>query len=319
MPRVLLTTTSFQDTPGVHHEKLATAGYEIVRERGPLPELRMLELTGGGDAFLCGEDASTEADIAKSSPRLRVISKYGIGLDKIDVRTATAHMIPVLVTPGVNHTTGAEHTFLFLLALEKNMLFHCDSTRSGGWKRRTGRELLGKRIGIVGLGRIGKEVAIRARAFGMEPVGFNIYRDEAFAKQHGVARAATVDEIFATADCIIFHTNLTPETRDLVSTKSIAKMKKGGIILNCARGEIVNTADMAAALESGQVAGYCTDGLDQEPPPDDHPLLLQPNCIITTHVGSRTFESAQRLATCAVENLVLCLSDQPPLAQANKF
>ncbi|MDP2138860.1 MAG: phosphoglycerate dehydrogenase [Candidatus Didemnitutus sp.] len=319
MTRVLLTTTSFQDTPGIHHEKLAAAGLEVVGERGPLPESRMLEFAGQFDAFLCGDDAITEAVIAKSSPRLKVISKYGIGLDKIDVAAATARKIPVLFTPGVNHTTVAEHVFLLLLSLEKNLLFHCDSTRSGGWKRKTGHEVLGKKIGIIGLGRIGKEVAIRARAFGMEATGFDLYWDEKFAAQHGVARAASIDEILADSDYLSLHTNLTPETRDLICTASIAKMKPGVIILNCARGEIVNTADLVTALHSGKVAGYGTDVLDQEPPPADHPLLKLPNCLVTPHVGSRTFESVQRQATCAVENLTRFLAGEAPHAQANKF
>ena len=319
MPRVLLTTTSFQDTPGIHHDMLAAAGFEIVRERGPLAESRMLELAGQFDAFLCGDDAITQAVIEKSLPRLKVISKYGIGLDKIDVKCATAHKIPVLFTPGVNHTTVAEHTFLLLLALEKHLLFHCDSTRSGGWKRKTGHELLGKTIGIVGVGRIGKEVAIRARAFGMEPVGYDLYWDEKFAAQHGVKRAATLDEIFACADYLSRHPNLTPETRDMICAASIAKMKPGVLILNCARGEIVHTSDLVDALKSGRVGGYGADVLDQEPPPADHPLLKLPNCVITPHIGSRTFESVQRQATCAVENLTLFLAGQKPHAQANTF
>lgn len=319
MPRILLTTTSFQDTPGRHHDLLAAAGLDIVRERGPLSEARLLELTGEFDAFLCGDDTITRAVIEKSLPRLKVISKYGIGLDKIDVPCATERKIPVLFTPGVNHTTVAEHTFLLLLALEKNLLFHCDSTRSGGWKRQTGHELFGKTIGIVGVGRIGKEVAIRARAFGMEPIGYDLYWDDKFAAQYGVKRVATLDEIFAAADYLSLHTNLTPETRDMICAASIAKMKKGVIILNCARGEIVHTADLVAALQSGQVAGYGADVLDQEPPPADHPLLKLPNCVITPHIGSRTFESVQRQATCAVENLTLFLSGQKPHAQANKF
>ncbi|MDP1581006.1 MAG: phosphoglycerate dehydrogenase [Candidatus Didemnitutus sp.] len=319
MTRVLLTTTSFQDTPGVHHHKLAASGYEIVCERGPLPGSRMLELAGEFDAFICGDDAITEAVIEKSLPRLKVISKYGIGLDKIDVKAATARKIPVLFTPGVNHTTVAEHVFLLLLTLEKNLLFHCDSTRSGGWKRKTGHELLAKKIGIVGLGRIGKEVAIRARAFGMEVVAYDIYWDEKFAQQHSVTRAHTLAEIFSSADYISLHTNLTPETRDMICTASIAKMKDGVIILNCARGEIVHTADIVTALQSGKVAGYGTDVLDQEPPPADHPLLKLSNCVVTPHVGSRTFESVQRQATCAVENLMLFMSGAAPHAQANKF
>lgn len=319
MTRVLLTTTSFQDTPGAHHDMLATAGYEIVRERGPLPESRMLELAGEFDAFLCGDDAITAEVIAKSLPRLKVISKYGIGLDKIDVKAATAAKIPVLFTPGVNHTTVAEHTFLLLLALEKNFLFHTDSTRSGGWKRKTGHEIASKTIGIVGLGRIGKEVAIRARAFGMEVIAFDVYWDEAFATAHQVKRAATKEEIFTAADYISLHTNLTPETRDMINAASIATMKKGAIILNCARGEIVHTADMVAALQSGQLGGYGADVLDEEPPAPDHPLLKLPNVVVTPHIGSRTAESVQRQACCSVENLVRYLSGQKPIAQANQF
>jgi len=317
--RVLLTTTSFQDTPGRHHELMTAAGFEVVSERGPLPESRMLELAGQFDAFICGDDAITRAVIEKSLPRLKVISKYGIGLDKIDVKSATEFKIPVLFTPGVNHTTVAEHTFLLLLALEKSLLFHCDSTRAGGWKRRTGHELMGKTIGIVGVGRIGKEVALRARAFGMEPVGYDLYWDDKFAAQHGVRRAASLEEVFACSDYLSLHTNLTPETRDMVCTASIAKMKPGVIILNCARGEIVNTADMAAALQSGRVAGYGTDVLEQEPPPADHPLLKLANCIVTPHIGSRTHESVQRQAVCAVENLTLFLAGKKPHAQANTF
>ncbi|MGH8018385.1 MAG: NAD(P)-dependent oxidoreductase, partial [Opitutaceae bacterium] len=175
MIRILLTTTSFQDTPGEHHTLLEQAGYEVVRERGPLTEARMLELAGGFDAFICGDDAITRAVLEKSLPRLKIISKYGIGVDKIDVKSATGFSIPVLFTPGVNHTTVAEHTFLLLLALEKNLLFATDATRRGEWKRKTGHELLEKTIGIIGLGRIGKEVAIRARAFCMNPIGFDVY------------------------------------------------------------------------------------------------------------------------------------------------
>ena len=317
MKRILLTTTSFQDTPGDHHKILADTGWEIVRARGPLSEAQTLELVGDIDAFICGDDAITRKVLEKARPRLKIISKYGIGVDKIDVKSATEFGLPVLFTPGVNHTTVAEHTFLLLLALEKNFIAAVDATRKGEWTRKSGHELLDKTIGIIGLGRIGKEVAIRARAFGMHPVGFDVYWDEAFARQHGVRRAATLDELFAASDYISLHTNLTPETRDMINARSIAKMKKGVIILNCARGEIVHTADMVTALQSGQVAGYGADVLDQEPPPASHPLLKLPNCIITPHVASRTYESVVRQATTAVKNLILAMNGDKPIAQVN--
>ena len=316
-PRILLTTTSFQDTPGEHHDRLAATGWEVVTARGPLSEADTLAAVGEVDGYICGDDAITRRVLEKASPRLKVLSKYGIGVDKIDVAACTEMGIPVLFTPGVNHTTVAEHAFLLLLALEKNLLFHCDSTRAGGWKRQTGHELLGKTIGIVGLGRIGREVAIRAKAFGMRPLGYDVYWDEAFAAEHGVTRAATIDEVFAQSDYLSLHTNLTPETRDLVRAETIRRMKPDVIVINCARGEIVNTADMAAALASGRVRGYGTDVLDVEPPPADHPLTHLPNCLVTPHVGSRTSESVQRQALAAVENLVRAMHGEPPLAQVN--
>jgi D-3-phosphoglycerate dehydrogenase len=316
-PRILLTTTSFQDTPGEHHAALAATGWEVVTARGPLSEADTLAAVGGCDGSICGDDAITRRVLLKAAPRLKVLSKYGIGVDKIDVATCTELGIPLLFTPGVNNTTVAEHAFLLLLALEKNLLFHTDSTRTGGWQRRTGHELLGKTIGIVGMGRIGREVAIRARAFGMNPVGHDLHWDESFAAAHGVRRAATLVELLAAADYVSLHTNLTAETRDLVRRETIERMRPGVIVINCARGEIVNTADMAAALASGHVRGYGTDVLDEEPPPAGHPLVGLPNCVITPHVGSRTHESVQRQAMAAVTNLIRAMHGEPPLAQVN--
>ena len=315
--KILITTTSFQDTPGAHHDLLAKTSWELVTARGPLNEADTLALVGDVDGYICGDDAITRKVLEKARPKLRVLSKYGIGVDKIDVKAATEFGIPVLFTPGVNHTTVAEHTFLLLLALEKNLMFHTDSTRSGGWKRKTGHELFEKTIGIVGLGRIGKEVAIRAKAFGMASVGFDVYWDEKFAQENGVKRAATLDELLAVSDYISLHTNLTPETRDMISAKSFAKMKPGVIILNCARGEIVNTNDMVEALQSGRVAGYGADVLEQEPPPADHPLLKLPNVVITPHIASRTYESVLRQATTSVKNLILAMNGEKPIAQVN--
>jgi D-3-phosphoglycerate dehydrogenase len=316
-PRILLTTTSFQDTPGEHHAALAATGWDLVAARGPLSEADTLALVGDVDGFICGDDCITRAVLEKARPRLRVLSKYGIGVDKIDVAACTAMGVPVLFTPGVNHQTVAEHAFLLLLALEKNLLFHADSTRSGGWQRRTGRELAGKTIGIVGLGRIGREVAIRARAFGMRCIGHGLHWDDTFAAEQGLARAGTLAELLATADYVSLHTSLRAETRHLIRAETIAIMKPDAIVINCARGEIVNTAHMAEALRTGRLRGYATDVLDVEPPPTDHPLTRLPNCLVTPHVGSRTLESVQRQAMAAVTNLIRAMHGQHPLAQVN--
>ena len=315
--RILLTTTSYQDIPGPHHELLESTGIEIVRERGPLSEQRMLELVGDFDAILCGDDVISRAVLEKAAPRLKILSKYGIGVDKIDVKAATEMGIPLSFCPGVNHTTVAEHTFALLLALVRNLLEIANATRTGNWKRLTGHEIMGKTIGIVGLGRIGKEVAIRAKAFGMNVIGFDVYWDEEFAAAHDILRVPSMAEIFTGSDIISLHTNLTEETRDMIRAETIAIMKDGVILLNCSRGEVVNTADLAAALNNGKVGGYGADVLDEEPPPADHPLLTAKNCIVTSHIGSRTYESVQRQAMMAAQNLLNMLRGEKPLAQVN--
>jgi D-3-phosphoglycerate dehydrogenase len=317
MTRVLLSTTSFQDTPGIHHEMLAKAGFEIVRERGPLPESRMLELAGQFDAYLCGDDAFTRAVIEKSLPRLKVISKYGIGLDKIDVAAATDLKVPVLFTPGVNHTTVAEHTFALLLATARNLVTEANHVAAGRWTRITGSELCGKTLAIIGFGRIGKEVAIRARAFGIKVLGYDLYWDEDFARWHDVERVQDLDALLSRSDIVSLHVNLTPQTNHLLNGQNLSRLRKGAIIVNCARGELVEVEGLVAALKSGHLRGYAADVLDQEPPPADHPLLGLPNVILTPHIGSRTNESVQRQASCAVENLTLFLSGRRPIAQAN--
>jgi D-3-phosphoglycerate dehydrogenase len=315
--RILLTTTSYQDTPGSHHDLLESQGWDIVRERGPLNEQQMLALAGEFDGFLCGDDAITAEVIDKSLPRLKWISKYGIGIDKIDKAHATARGIPIGFCPGVNHTTVAEHTFGLMIGLSKKIVEVASYTSAGEWKRLTGNEILGKRLGIVGMGRIGKAVIERATAFGMELQAYDINWDDDFATSHEVSRCKSTDELFATSDIVSLHCFLDEHTEDLVNRQSIAAMKDGVIIINCARGEIVNTIDIAEALHSGKVGGYAADVLEVEPPPADHVLFSTPNTIITSHVGSRTYESVQRQATMATRNLINFVEGMPPLAQAN--
>ncbi len=317
--RVLLTTTSFQDTPGIHHGMLDKTGFEIIRERGPLPESKMLELAGEFDAYLCGDDALTRTVIQKSLPRLKVISKYGIGLDKIDVPAASDLKVPVLFTPGVNHTTVAEHTFALMLAAMRNLVVEANHVAAGRWTRITGNEVCGKTLAIVGFGRIGKEVAIRAKAFGLNVIGYGNYWDEDFARCYDIKRFESFDDVLRQADIISLHTKLTAATKGLINAKNFPLIKKGAVIVNTGRGELVELTALVEALKSKQLLAYAADVLDQEPPPVDHPLLGLPNVILTPHIGSRTHESVQRQASCAVENLTRYLAGKDPIARANPF
>ncbi len=315
--RVLLTTCSYQDTPGPHHKLMESQGWEIVRERGPLSEARMLELAGDFDAFLCGDDGITRAVLEKSLPRLKVISKYGIGLDKIDIPATKELKVPVLFTPGVNHDTVAEHTFLLLLALAKNFVYAIDGTRAGRWDRKTGSELFDKKIGLIGLGRIGQEVARRARAFGMEVHAYGNYWPEEIAEEFQIIRHDSLDSLFSSVDIVSPHTKLTAETLNCVNAERLAMMPDGSWVINTGRGELIDQAAIIAALDSGKLAGYAADVLDEEPPPADHPLLHHPKVIITPHVGSRTFESVPRQAMKSLTNLINALKGEGETNCAN--
>ena len=319
--RVLLTTTSFQDTPGTHQDLLNSQDWEVIRARGPLSEAEMLDLSGNFDAFLCGDDSITQAVIDKSLPRLQIISKYGIGLDKINVDYATKKGLPVLFTPGVNHTTVAEHTFGLLLGITKDIQSNAVAVQNGewvaGWKKPVGNEIMGKTIGILGLGRIGKEVAIRARAFGMSIIAFDPYFDDSFASENGVKRCSSMNEVLNNSDVVSLHCFLNDETEDMINAAKIAEMRDQVIVLNCARGELVNTKDMADALKSGKVGGYGADVLDAEPPAPGHVLIGAPNCIITSHIGSRTHESVQRQANRCLNNAINFFSGADDVLCAN--
>jgi len=319
--KVLLTTTSFQDTPGKHHDVLNASGFEIVTARGPLDEKQMLDLLskGGFDGLLNGDDLITSKVIDAALPRLKVIAKYGIGLDSIDVAYATAKRIPVLFTPGVNETTVAEHTFALMICVAKAFWFHMKSVKSGSWKRQTGVELFGKTLGVLGMGRIGKEVVKRGIAFGMTPIAYDPHFDEAFAKQHTVRRLAAAEDVLREADVVSLHMNLTPETRGFISRRTLALMKDGAIIVNTARGGLVVEADVAEACKSGKLRGYGADVLEIEPIKAPHIFQEIDNVIITPHVGSRTFESVQRQGLRAAMNLVNYLKGDSDYVQANKF
>jgi D-3-phosphoglycerate dehydrogenase len=315
--RILLTTTSYQDTPGPHHQRLEEQGFEIVRERGPLPESRMLELAGAFDGFLCGDDAITRAVLEKALPRLRVISKYGIGLDKIDLQAARNLGVPVLFTPGVNHTTVAEHTFCLLLASRRNLLTATDSTRAGGWQRPTGHELWRQRIGVIGLGRIGQEMIKRCLGFEMEVHAFGNYWPDDFAAGQAMTRHTSIDSLCAAVDILSLHTKLEAASHHLIDARRLSLLPKGAVLVNTSRAELVDTAAVLAALDSGHLAAYATDVMDQEPPPPDHPLLRHPKAIVTPHIGSRTYESVPRQAMMATNNLIHFLHGDGEYFQAN--
>jgi len=320
--RILLTTTSYQDTPGAHHEALEKSGFEVVRARGPLNEQQMLDViaeSGPFDGTLNGDDAFTPKVIDALLPELKVIAKYGIGLDAIDVDYATSKKLPVLFTPGVNHTTVAEHAIGLMIGVAKHFYPHMTAVKAGQWKRITGCELMGKTLGVIGMGRIGKEVLIRAAAFGMKTIAYDAYWDGAFAWKNKVDRAQSAEQVLEEADVVSLHMPLTDETDKFINAERIAKMKDGAIVINTARGGLVDEAAIAEACESGKLRGFGTDVLNVEPMQTPHPFQKIDNILVTPHVGSRTFESVERQAMRATKNLVNFLTGGSDYIQANKW
>ena len=317
--RVLITTTSFMNTPGTHHDLLREQGYEIVTAGGPLNEDQMIDLVGDVDGIICGDDAITRNVIEKALPKLKVVSKYGIGVDRIDLEAARELGVPVTYTPGVNEVTVAEHVFGLMISLARNIPQENQWIKEGQWKRITGHELWGKTIGIIGMGRIGKQVARRALAFEMKVLGCDPIWDDPFCQQYSVGRCLMAEELLEQGDIITLHMNLTPENRYFINRARLSLMKPTAYLINCARGALVNTVDLLEALRKGRIAGYAADVLEHEPPDPDDPLVRcgLENVILTPHIGSRTYESVVRQATMAVKNFVAVLRGERPLARAN--
>jgi D-3-phosphoglycerate dehydrogenase len=331
--RVLVTTTSFLDTPGPHVSELAGGGFTLVKARGPLSEAQLLSVIdaeGPFDGFLVGEDAFTERVLRRIHPHAKVISRYGVGLDKIDVDVAKELGITVCNTPGVNHLTVTEHTFGLILSLMRHIPEHHASVQKLQWRRITGNELAGKTLGVLGFGRVGREVAKRALAFGVnvqiynsswsnEQQSFiealrNAYASPIFADIPAtITRSSSPEEILKTSDIISLHMNLTKQNSNFLNTRRIQACKRGAIIINVSRGGLVDQRALADALRSGHIKGFGADVIEPEPITADNPLIGAPNVIITPHVGSRTVESIARQGLAAVRNLLGVLRHEQQL------
>ena len=318
MKKILLTSTSFQDTPGQHHDVLKKQDFEVDRLRGPLKAAELLPIIGKYDGIICGDDELNSHVIREGAQgNLKVISKYGIGLDKIDIQAATRWKIPVTYCPGVNHITVAEHTFALLLSLVRKIPEEYNYVHKGEWKRLTGHEIHKKSLGILGLGRIGKEVAKRAVCFGMTVYAFDLEIDRLFIEQTNINIQDSPEEVFKRCDIVTLHMPLNDQTRHYINQSRIHLMKKGVFIINTARGALVDEQDIVNAIHSGHVAGYAADVVENEPIHPDNPLIGCKNVILTPHIGSRTFESVERQAMMALGNLINIFENTPPLAQAN--
>jgi D-3-phosphoglycerate dehydrogenase / 2-oxoglutarate reductase len=274
--------------------------FEVVVLPKRLPEPELLPVVTDAVALLVRSETKVTRKVIEAAPKLRVVGRAGVGVDNVDIAAATQHGTVVMNTPGGNTVTTAELSFAMLLALARKVPQAHTSMAAGKWDRKLfqGTELLGKTLGILGMGRIGSEVAKRAGAFGMRVIAYDPYLTQDRARAIGAEFADSVDDVYRVADFITVHMPVTPETRHMLNAAAFSKMKPGVCLVNCARGEIIAENDLIAALESGKVAGAALDVFAVEPLPAEHPYRKQPNVILTPHLGASTKEAQEK---CGIE------------------
>ncbi|HUP49148.1 MAG TPA: phosphoglycerate dehydrogenase [Thermoanaerobaculia bacterium] len=268
----------------------------------------LLRAVAESDALITRSGTAVTAELVSSGSRLRIIGRAGVGLDNVDVEACTARGILVINAPTANILSATEHTMAMLLALCRNIPDAHASVKRGEWVRSKfmGTELSGKVLGVIGLGRIGSRVTTRARAFGMRVVAYDPHIAPAAFERAG-AEQVELDRLLAQADIITAHTPLTDETRGMIGSAEIGKMKEGVVLVNCARGGIYDEGALATALEMGKVGGAAVDVYVDEPPPKDHPLLNVRNIILSPHIGANTIEAQDRVAVQTAEMVVEAL------------
>lgn len=298
-------------------EALAEDGLALLRAahdvdvRLELSREQLLATLPGYEALLVRSQVKVDAEALAAGSRLLVVGRAGVGTDNIDLDAATRAGITVVNAPTANTIAAAEHTLALLYALARRVPAADASVRRGEWKRAAfmGQELRGRTLGIVGLGRIGLSVADRARAMEMELIGHDPYVTEEAAAQHGV-RLVRLPELLEKADAITLHVPLSHATRGLIGADALARMKPGAVLVNVARGGVVDEAALAQALGEGRLAGAAIDVFEHEPPTDS-PLLGAPNTVLTPHLGASTEEAQARVAVETVQQVLDVLAGRP--------
>jgi len=303
MPRILVTPSVLFHAEGPYKEILEGAGLEIVyppTSEAITDEATLLGLLDGVDGVLASVDPYTRDVMQKS--KLRAIARMGVGYDAIDVPAATELGIAVTVTPGTNEHSVAEQMIALLLGVFRRVPQRDREVREGIWNRTPGPRLMGKTLGLVGMGRIGKAVVPRAKGLGLEVIAYDPYPDTAFAESNGV-RMCPLDELLRSADIISLHLPCTGETAHMINAKSLATVKRGAVLLNTARGGLVDETALLAALKSGQLSAAGLDVFEEEPYPATGALLALDNVVVAPHVAGLDVDSQLAMSRLAAECL----------------
>ena len=280
-------------------EELAAGGaLEVVVNTG-LKEAELIALIPKFSALVVRSQTKVTAAVLDAAKKLKVVGRAGVGVDNVDVDAATRHGVIVMNTPGGNTISTAEHAFSLLMSIARSIPQADASVKSGKWDRKKyeGVELYNKTLGILGMGRIGTELARRAIAFGMRVVAYDPYLSVSRARSLQVELVEDLDALVPQADFITMHMPLTDETRHMLDARRLALCKKGVRVVNCARGGLIDEAALGEALKSGQVAAAALDVYEVEPPPAEFALRSLPNIVFTPHLGASTAEAKKMWAS----------------------
>ncbi len=304
--KILITSTSFFKAGPIPLQQLKEFHCGIIENPygRPLKEDELIPLLVDVDGVIAGLDEFGEK-VLKSSNRLKVISRYGVGIDNIDMEAAKRLGIFVINTPDVNTQAVADLTFGLILSVSRKIPQSHQSTKEGRWERLIGRGVYKKSLGIIGLGRIGKAVAKRAKGFEMEIIAYDVLRDESFAETLGI-KFLPIDDLLREADFVTLHCGLNPQTKGLIGPRELGLMKETAYLINTARGELVDERALYEALKEGKIAGAGLDVYEKEPPLGNSLLSLE-NVVTTGHIAAYTDEAIKEMALASVKNLLSAL------------
>lgn len=304
MPKILIAPAPLADIHAEFYQVLKQAGFDLVypKRRAQMNEDELLEQLAGIDATLAGSEPYTRR-VLQAHPQLKVIARVGVGFDAVDCQAASDFGKAVCTAPGTNQDAVAEHTFTLILALAKDLINQHQGTVTGQWPRHANLPLRGRVLGIGGLGRIGKSVAVRGKAFDMKLIAFEPYPDHDFARQYGITFVGW-EELLAQSDYVSLHMPMTPQAKHIINRKSLALMKPSAFLVNTARGGLVNEADLLEALRAKKIGGVGLDVFEEEPPRADHPLFKLSNVVFTPHAAGVDVQSRDDMALSAAQAIV---------------
>jgi D-3-phosphoglycerate dehydrogenase / 2-oxoglutarate reductase len=302
---VLIESRPFCAFDNAPMDRLKDAGMNLIDMRGSgVQDPRFVEALRQADAILCGNDLVVNDAVLDMAPGVKAIAKMGAGLDTVDIDAATRHDAIVFHTPGANNQAVADHTFALILNVARKIIYCDRSLREKRWEhtRIMGLEIWQKTLGLIGLGAIGRCVALRAKGFDMKVVAHDPFWPEEFAGKQGIAKVE-IEELLRVSDVISIHAPLTPENKGMIDEKALKTMKPTAILINAARGGLVNEADLYRGLKDKVIAGAGIDVFENEPP-SESPLLELDNVVLTPHTAAFTFEGMNNMSVGVVEQLI---------------